>query len=61
MTEYKVMAKAKHGKKFVCYGHHTDPAFAENSAKGLAGHGWTASVKVIVKDSNGITNELIYK
>ena len=61
MTEYKVMAKAKHRKRFSCYGHHANPAFAEKNAISLVKHGVFERVKVIVTDSNGITNELIYK
>ena len=61
MTEYKVMAKGKHGKKFQCYGHESEPKFAENYANHLVRSLWTEAVKVIVIDDNGVKNELIYK
>ena len=61
MTEYKVMAKGKYDKRFHCYGHHTEAKYADRNAESLARDLWTKEVKVIVKDSNGITNELFYK
>ena len=61
MTEYKVMAKGKHQKRFRCYGRGTDSYHAERNADSLAKSLWTGSVKIIVTDSNGIKNELIYK
>ena len=60
MTEYRVMARAKHQKRHQCYGHHTDSFHADRHAECLAKRAWTASVKVIVDD--GYTKEeLIYK
>lgn len=60
MTEYKVMAKGKHDKRFHCYGHHTESYHADKSAVSLAKDLWTRQVKVIVLD--GYTKEeLTYK
>ena len=61
MTTYRVMAKAKYGKRFQCLGHHDDSKFAENNAISLSKSLWTREVKIIVTDDNGITNEIFYK
>ena len=61
MTEYKVMAKPKNGKRFQCYDHCAEPKYAEFHANALAKESWTKEVKVIVTDDNGISTTLIYK
>lgn len=61
MTEYKVMAKAKYEKRYHCYGYWKDARTADKQAENLSRDSWTKNVKVIVTDSNGITNELQYK
>lgn len=60
MTEYRVMVKAKHGKHYQCYGHHTESRYADKNAESLARQLWTEKVKVVVDD--GCTKEeLSYK
>ena len=60
MTEYKVMVRAKNGKRFQCFGHHTESFHADRNAQSLANSLWTKNVKVVVND--GYTKEeLIYK
>ncbi len=61
MTKYKVMAKEKHDKRFHCYGNHTEAYHADKNAESLANSLWTKEVKIIVKDDNGIENEITYK
>ena len=61
MTEYRVMVKGKHNKRYQCFGHHTDAYHADKHAASLSNDMWTKEVKIIVKDSNGVTNELKYK
>ena len=58
---YRVMAKAKHHKRFQCYGTHDEARFAENSAVNLANGIWSKAVKVICIDDNGIKNEIWYE
>lgn len=60
MTEYKVMAKPKHGKRFQCFGHHTESKRASIDADRLTKQAWTAEVKVIVIDGS-LKEELRYK
>lgn len=61
MTEYRVMVKGKNSKRFQCYGHHSDPVYAENDARFFARQSWPVKVKIIAKDDNGVKNEIIYK
>lgn len=61
MTEYRVMVKAKRNKRFQSYGHYTEAYYADRNAERLANELWTKEVKIIVTDSNGIKNELVYK
>ncbi len=61
MTEYKVMAKSKHQKRFQCFGHHTDPKHADRNALSLVNSLWTCKVKIIITEDNGISNTVLYK
>ena len=61
MTEYKVMAKPKNGKRFQCRACYSQPEEADHYANAIAKCLWTKEVKVIVTDDNGISNTLIYK